>query len=69
MTEYKTRNLTVDETSKLMRQLTISLGSHTLATEALRVIAANDCGVFKAAPNDNYSVNARERRFRRSPER
>lgn len=45
--QWQTRNLTIDETSELMRRLTVELGYFGGQT-ALRVIAELGCGIFKA---------------------
>lgn len=47
MTDYNTRSLTVEETAKLIRKLTIAIG-HKQATQALMVIAEMGAGIFMA---------------------
>lgn len=48
--EYTTRNLTADESARLMRSLHLTLGTVEQAHAALRVIANAGCGIFVATP-------------------
>lgn len=48
MMNYETRNLTADESATLLRNLTIRLGTHSRAEQALVVIAEMGAGVFMA---------------------
>lgn len=50
MTEYTTRNLTVDESAALVRKLHIALGRPTQVDSALQVIAELGFGIFAATP-------------------
>jgi len=50
MTDYITRNLTADETDRLVRKLTVAVGPSN-ATLALRVIAELGLGIFAAEEN------------------
>lgn len=50
MTEYTTRNLTVDESAALVRKLHVELGNHTHVDTALRVIAELGFGIFATTP-------------------
>lgn len=45
---WKTRELTPEESQTLIRRLTIELGSATLAETALRVVGQCGAGIFMA---------------------
>jgi hypothetical protein len=47
-TQYKTRNLTADESAALMRGLNLKLGRHDLVQSVLRVLADQGLGIFVA---------------------
>jgi hypothetical protein len=48
-TQYKTRNLTADESAKLMRGLNLTLAGKTeLVNSVLRVLADQGLGIFVA---------------------
>lgn len=50
MNGYKARNLTPDESAKLMRELHLALGSFKAAETACRIIGEAGLGIFAAEP-------------------
>lgn len=51
-TQFKTRNLTQEESATLVRQLYLVLGKQSLVDAALRVIYELGLGIFGAQPAD-----------------
>lgn len=52
MKQYTTRNLTVEESAKLVRGLHLVLGKNHLVDAALRVIVEQGLGIFAVADDD-----------------
>ena len=55
-TDYKTRNLTVEESATLVRNLHLTLGRMDLVNAALRVVADLGAGIFMAEETPKASV-------------
>jgi hypothetical protein len=53
--EYTTRNLTADESAKLVRGLHLALGKTHLVDAALRVIVDQGLGIFAATAADDQN--------------